>query len=66
MGVGRTFQVVRSFPRLPLLDNVVVGAYGAGLPDGAAIAAAQAALARVGLSDRPAPSPASLPTSSCA
>ena len=22
MGVGRTFQVVRSFPRLPLLDNV--------------------------------------------
>ena len=31
MGVGRTFQVVRSFPRLPLLDNVVVGAYGAGL-----------------------------------
>ena len=33
MGVGRTFQVVRSFPRLPLLDNVVVGAYGAGLSD---------------------------------
>ena len=33
MGVGRTFQVVRSFPRLPLLDNVIVGAYGAGLPD---------------------------------
>ena len=31
MGVGRTFQVVRSFPRLPLLDNVIVGAYGAGL-----------------------------------
>ena len=30
MGVGRTFQVVRSFPRLPLLDNVIVGAYGAG------------------------------------
>ena len=37
MGVGRTFQVVRSFPRLPLLDNVVVGAYGAGLPDRAAV-----------------------------
>ena len=33
MGVGRTFQVVRSFPRLPLLDNVVVGAYGAGLSE---------------------------------
>src|SRR5580765_7873089 len=25
MGVGRTFQVVRSFPRLPVLDNVIVG-----------------------------------------
>ena len=33
MGVGRTFQVVRSFPRLPLLDNVIVGAYGAGFGD---------------------------------
>ncbi len=49
MGVGRTFQVVRSFPRLPLLDNVVVGAYGAGLPDRAAVDAAVRALARVGL-----------------
>jgi len=49
MGVGRTFQVVRSFPRLPLLDNVIVGAYGAGLADAAAIAAASAALRRVGL-----------------
>jgi branched-chain amino acid transport system permease protein len=51
MGVGRTFQVVRSFPRLSLLDNVVVGGYGAGLSDQVAIAAAQAALARVGLAD---------------
>jgi branched-chain amino acid transport system permease protein len=49
MGVGRTFQVVRSFPRLPLLDNVVVGAYGAGLPDRAAVAAAEYALHRVGM-----------------
>jgi branched-chain amino acid transport system permease protein len=49
MGVGRTFQVVRSFPRLPLLDNVVVGAYGAGLPDHAAVDAAVGALVRVGL-----------------
>ncbi len=49
MGVGRTFQVVRSFPRLPLLDNVVVGAYGAGLPDHTAVEAAVGALARVGL-----------------
>ncbi len=49
MGVGRTFQVVRSFPRLPLLDNVAVGAYGAGLPDRAAVAAAEHALHRVGM-----------------
>ena len=49
MGVGRTFQVVRSFPRLPLLDNVIVGAYGAGFADADAIAAAVAALHRVGL-----------------
>jgi branched-chain amino acid transport system permease protein len=49
MGAARTFQVVRSFPRLPLLDNVIVGAYGAGLPDHAAVDAAVGALARVGL-----------------
>ena len=49
MGVGRTFQVVRSFPRLPLLDNVIVGAYGAGLPDHDAVAAAEHALQRVGM-----------------
>ena len=50
MGVGRTFQVVRSFPRLPLLDNVLVGAYGAGLADRDAVDAAAAALARTRLS----------------
>ena len=32
-GRRATFQVVRSFPRLPLIDNVIVGAYGAGLSD---------------------------------
>jgi ABC-type branched-subunit amino acid transport system ATPase component len=52
MGVGRTFQVVRSFPRLPLLDNVIVGAYGAGFADAAAIASAAHALERVGLADK--------------
>jgi ABC-type branched-subunit amino acid transport system ATPase component/ABC-type branched-subunit amino acid transport system permease subunit len=52
MGVGRTFQVVRSFPRLPLLDNVIVGAYGAGFADADAIASAAHALERVGLADR--------------
>ncbi|HEX2441339.1 MAG TPA: branched-chain amino acid ABC transporter ATP-binding protein/permease [Methylomirabilota bacterium] len=49
MGVGRTFQVVRSFPRLPVLDNVVVGAYGAGMSDREAIASAVRALRQVGL-----------------
>jgi ABC-type branched-subunit amino acid transport system ATPase component/ABC-type branched-subunit amino acid transport system permease subunit len=52
MGVGRTFQVVRSFPRLPVLDNVIVGAYGAGLSDREAIAQAVRALHQVGLHDR--------------
>jgi branched-chain amino acid transport system permease protein len=52
MGVGRTFQVVRSFPRLPVLDNVIVGAYGAGLSDREAIAQAVRALHQVGLQDR--------------
>ena len=50
LGVGRTFQVVRSFPRLPLLDNVLVGAYGAGLADEEAVTAAREAIARTGLS----------------
>jgi branched-chain amino acid transport system permease protein len=48
-GVGRTFQVVRSFPRLSLLDNVLIGAYGAGLTGAAATTAAEVALARTGL-----------------
>jgi branched-chain amino acid transport system permease protein len=52
MGVGRTFQVVRSFPRLPVIDNVIVGAYGAGLSDRDAIAAAVRALHQVGLEDQ--------------
>jgi ABC-type branched-subunit amino acid transport system ATPase component/ABC-type branched-subunit amino acid transport system permease subunit len=49
LGVGRTFQVVRSFPRLPVLDDVVGGAYGAGLGDSEAVHAAEAALETVGL-----------------
>jgi branched-chain amino acid transport system permease protein len=49
MGVGRTFQVVRSFPRLPLIDNVIVGAYGAGLSDQEAADEAVRALHRTGL-----------------
>ncbi|HYB40689.1 MAG TPA: branched-chain amino acid ABC transporter ATP-binding protein/permease [Candidatus Methylomirabilis sp.] len=49
MGVGRTFQVVRSFPRLPVLDNVIVGAYGAGQSDRGALESAVRALHQVGL-----------------
>jgi len=49
MGVGRTFQVVRSFPRMPLIDNVIVGAYGAGLSDQEAADEAIRALHRTGL-----------------
>jgi branched-chain amino acid transport system permease protein len=52
MGVGRTFQVVRSFPRLPVLDNVIVGAYGAGLSNHEAIASAVRALHQVGLEEQ--------------
>ena len=52
LGVGRTFQVVRSFPRLSLVENVIVGGYGAGFDDHAANASAEAALEAVGLADR--------------
>ena len=48
-GIGRTFQVVRSFPRLPLLENVIVGAYGAGFSGPEAIALAETALDQCGL-----------------
>ena len=49
LGVGRTFQVVRAFPRLSVLQNVVVGSYVATRNDAEAVAAACAALAQVGL-----------------
>ena len=52
LGIGRTFQVVRSFPRLSLFENVLVGAYVAAATPAEAAAAAQDALARVGLSAR--------------
>ncbi|MGE0575026.1 ABC transporter permease subunit [Reyranella sp.] len=49
LGIGRTFQVVRPFPRLSVLDNVVVGAYAATSSDEEAYALARVALARVGM-----------------
>ena len=52
LGIGRTFQVVRAFARLSVLDNVVVGAYAKKASDAEAVAAASAALAQVGLTAR--------------
>src|SRR5262249_10322458 len=49
LGVGRTFQVVRSFARMSVVNNVVVGAYAANPTDHAAQEAARDALAQVGL-----------------
>jgi branched-chain amino acid transport system permease protein len=48
-GVGRTFQVVRSFPRMTVLQNVVVGAYVTASSQEEAWSLASAAVARVGL-----------------
>jgi branched-chain amino acid transport system permease protein len=49
LGIGRTFQVVRSFPRMSLLDNVTVGAYVATRSDAQARRLAAAAIDRVGM-----------------
>ena len=51
LGVGRTFQVVRAFPRMTVLDNVIVGAYVGTSSEAEADEAAFAALQRVGLAD---------------
>jgi branched-chain amino acid transport system permease protein len=51
-GVGRTFQTVRPFARMSVLQNTVVGAYVAEPTSAAAFVAAEAALERVGLAAR--------------
>jgi ABC-type branched-subunit amino acid transport system ATPase component/ABC-type branched-subunit amino acid transport system permease subunit len=51
-GIGRTFQVVRPFSRMTVLQNVVVGAFVAEANDDKAIALATEALTRVGMADR--------------
>ena len=51
-GLGRTFQVVRTFPRLSVLENVMVGAFVGERAVGRARAIAGDALSRVGLGDR--------------
>jgi branched-chain amino acid transport system permease protein len=52
LGVGRTFQVVRAFARMTVLQNVVVGALAASASDRQAVELAHGALARVDLADR--------------
>ena len=49
LGIGRTFQVARPFPRLSVLDNVVVGAYVATQTRRGRLRLARAALDSVGL-----------------
>jgi ABC-type branched-subunit amino acid transport system ATPase component/ABC-type branched-subunit amino acid transport system permease subunit len=52
LGVGRTFQVIRAFPRMSVLQNVVVGAYVGTSSDAEAERLAMEALDRVGLADK--------------
>jgi ABC-type branched-subunit amino acid transport system ATPase component/ABC-type branched-subunit amino acid transport system permease subunit len=49
-GVGRTFQVMRPFPRMSVADNVRVGAYVRARDEAHARELAEDAIARVGLS----------------
>ncbi|MBS0532647.1 MAG: branched-chain amino acid ABC transporter ATP-binding protein/permease [Proteobacteria bacterium] len=50
-GVGRTFQVMRPFPRLTVAENVVIGAYVRAANDAEAREHAANAIARAGLTN---------------
>ena len=51
-GIGRTFQIVRPFGGLSVLENVMVGAFRRGPDVAAAEARARAILARLGLAEK--------------
>ncbi len=62
LGVGRTFQVMRPFARMSVLQNTTIGAYAVERSDRAALTAAAAAIDRVGLAPRAASLAAGLTT----
>jgi branched-chain amino acid transport system permease protein len=61
-GIGRTFQVVRTFPRMTVLENAMVGAFAREAGTGSARERARRALAAVGLDSRADLAPGGLTT----